>query len=301
MGCTFSAPEVTNGGTYYVNPVGAAASDAFGFQAAFTTGIFTCAGPLVTPVIVQTLSGATTTYTCNNFNAGHDTSVLCPALPRASMEGEFGFYITIPYNGGQSTLDVRGWQVITSTDAVVTSGTTFTINDFSTATAAPSTVTRTLTVDSNQARETVTQTSYGLTRHIDVPVTSTVTSTVTKTTSVKACAAPVRRVRGVKVAEPEPRQLAKREAGYYGFDGTLGSDATLTVYSTVKYETDYSYGTVTANGEPEISTVTVDGDGTITTTITTRVHDATTTYTTISKTSTTKSTTTITNYPSTCS
>ncbi|KAK6358081.1 hypothetical protein TWF730_007436 [Orbilia blumenaviensis] len=308
MGCTLSVPELAGSGTYYVNPAGAAAGDAFGVPAIFTTGFFTCSGgPPLTPIVTQTVSGTTSVYTCDSFKAGIDTSLLCPGLTRSSMTGEYDMSFTAPIGGAYTVLDSRQWTVIQIADNFVTDGTTYTTNAYSTVLGGPTTVTQTTTVDDNPATATVTHTSYGRTRHVDVPVTSYTTEIVTKTTSVKTCATPVgarRRVRGVPPAEPvaEPAQLVKRQAGYRGFDGTLGQDSTLTLYSTVVYEPNYgAWGTVTVPSATETTVLTVNGSGqTLTETSTTRVHDATTEYTTISKTKTQKTTTTVTKYPTTC-
>ncbi|KAK6348015.1 hypothetical protein TWF718_005836 [Orbilia javanica] len=308
MGCTLSVPELLGSGTYYVDPAGAAAGDAFGVPAVFTTGFFTCGGgPPLTPIVTQTVSGTTSVYTCNSFQAGVDTSLLCPGLTRSSMTGAYDMSFTAPLAGAYTVLDSRQWTVIQIADEHVTDGTTFTTNAYKTVLGGPTTVTRTTTVDDNPDTATVTHTSYGRTRHVDVPVTSYTTEIITKTTSVKTCSTPAgtrRRIRGVPIENPvaaEPVQLVKREAGYRGFDGTLGPGNTVTLYSTVVYEPNYVWGTVTIPTSTATAIATVNGSGeTITLTSTTRVHDATTEYTTISKTKTEKSTTTITNYPTTC-
>ncbi|KAF3318891.1 hypothetical protein TWF173_005300 [Orbilia oligospora] len=307
MGCTLSVPELVGSGTYYVDPAGAGAGDAFGVPAIFTTGFFTCSGgPPLTPVVTQTVSGTTSIYTCNSFNAGIDTSLLCPSLTRSSMTGEYDMSFTAPLGGAYTVLDSRQWVVIQIADEQVTDGTTFTTNAYKTVLGGPTTVTQTTTIDDNPDTATVTHTSYGRTRHVDVPVTSYTTEIVTKTTSAKTCGTPTaarRRIRGASPVEPaaEPVELVKRQAGYRGFDGTLGPDSTLTLYSTVVYEPNYVWGTVTVPTATETTIFTVNGSGeTLTLTSTTRVHDATTEYTTISKTKTEKSTTTVTKYPTTC-
>ncbi|EPS43582.1 hypothetical protein H072_2370 [Dactylellina haptotyla CBS 200.50] len=305
MGCAFSAPEISSGLTYYVDPAGAGAGDAFGFPAVFTNDLFTCGGAVVTPVLTQSTDGTSSVFTCNPFYAGSDTSVLCPGVTRSNMGGEYVFSVTITLGGGAITTLYNGfWTVVTTPGTTaITSGTTFTYNAFATEAGSPTTVTQTTTVDSNPSVQTVTYTSYGLTRHIDVPVTSTETSTITKTTTTTGCPAlpPRRFVRAIQPAKREPVELAKRVVGYQAFDGVVDSD-TATIYSTIVYEPNYnSLGTQTIPGATDTTTATVDGTGaTATTTITTRVHDATTEYTTISKTKTTKSTTTVTNFPTTC-
>ncbi|KAK6532484.1 hypothetical protein TWF281_006673 [Arthrobotrys megalospora] len=307
MGCTLSIPELRGSGTYYVDPAGAAAGDAFGVPAVFTTGFFTCSGgPPLVPIVTQTVSGTTSVYTCNSFNAGLDTSLICPGLTRSSMTGEYDMSFTAPFGGAYTVLDSRQWTVIQVANEITTDGTTFTSNAYATVLGGPTTVTQTTTVDDNPATATVTHTSYGRTRHVDVPVTSFTTEIVTKTTSAKTCATPAgarRRIRGASPPElaPEPVELVKRQAGYRGFDGTVGPDSTLTIYSTIVYEPNYYWGTVTVPSTTETTTFTVNGSGeTLTLTSTTRVHDATTEYTTISKTKTTQSTTTVTKYPTTC-
>ncbi|KAK6543552.1 hypothetical protein TWF694_000296 [Orbilia ellipsospora] len=291
MGCTLSIPELSGGATYYVNPTGAAAGNAFGIGAIFTADVFTCGGAVVTPAIVHGAStAAQTTYLCNPYTAGKDTSILCPSIARSTMSGTYSFSVYASLGSGSpTTLYSAGFSVVNTATPTVTSGTTFTRYTWTTASVStPTTFTLVRELDVGPM---FTVTSYGATRHINIAVTSTITSTVTKVTTAKTCSAtaPVRRDIPA-IEEPEEEeivQLVKRHNGYKAFDGIIGGGGTVTIYSTILYTPNY-YGTITKYPKTVTATSTETNSFTATSTITVHDHEPTFTTITNSKTATVK-------------